>query len=224
MHIAIIMDGNGRWANRQDLPRYMGHQAGGVRVREIVEECVRQKIEQLTLYCLSSENWKRPESELALLMDLFREFLKKERDNLLKHGIRFSVIGRRTGIAEDILAEMDESITLTKNNKGLHLCLAVNYGSHGEIVDAVKRIVEKKIPSNQIDEQCISDHLYTAGMSDPDLLIRTAGEQRLSNFLLWQLSYAEIWVTEKCWPDFDVALFNQALQDFDRRKRKFGGL
>ena len=224
MHIAIIMDGNGRWANRQGLPRHEGHQAGGVRVREIVEECVRQKIEQLTLYCLSSENWKRPESELALLMDLFREFLKKERDNLIKYNIRFSVIGRRVGIAEDILGEMDESMVRTKNNTGLHLCLAVNYGSHGEIVDAVKRIVEKKIPSEQIDEQCISDHLYTAGMSDPDLLIRTAGEQRLSNFLLWQLSYAEIWVTEKCWPDFDVALFNQALQDFDRRKRKFGGL
>jgi len=224
MHIAIIMDGNGRWANRQGLPRHMGHRAGGDRVREIVEECVRQKIEQLTLYCFSSENWKRPESELTLLMNLFREFLTKERDNLLKYDIRFSVIGRRVGIAEDILDEMDQSMALTKNNKGLHLCLAVNYGSRGEIVDVVKKIVEKKIPNDQIDEQCISDHLYTAGMSDPDLLIRTAGEQRLSNFLLWQLSYAEIWVTEKCWPDFDVALFNQALQDFDRRKRKFGGL
>ena len=224
MHIAIIMDGNGRWANRQGLPRHMGHRAGGDRVREIVEECVRQKIEQLTLYCFSSENWKRPESELTLLMNLFREFLTKERDNLLKYDIRFSVIGRRVGIAEDILSEMDQSMALTKNNKGLHLCLAVNYGSRGEIVDVVKKIVEKKIPNDQIDEQCISDHLYTAGMSDPDLLIRTAGEQRLSNFLLWQLSYAEIWVTEKCWPDFDVALFHQALQDFDQRKRKFGGL
>ena len=224
MHIAIIMDGNGRWANRLGLPRYEGHQAGVVGVRKIVEECARREIEQLTLYCFSSENWKRPETELDLLMNLFREFLKKERENLAKNDIRFSVIGRRTGIAEDILAEMDESMALTKNNKGLHLCLAVNYGSHGEIVDAVKKIIENNIPGDQIDEQCIADHLYTAGMSDPDLLIRTAGEQRLSNFLLWQLSYAEIWVTETCWPDFDVALFDQALQDFARRKRKFGGL
>jgi len=218
------MDGNGRWANRQGLPRHEGHQAGAVRVREIVEECVRRKIGQLTLYCFSSENWKRPEPELGILMNLFREYLKKERENLVKYDIRFSVIGRRTGIAEDILAEVDESMALTKNNKGLHLCLAVNYGSRGEIVDAVKKIVEAKIPSDQIDERCIAEHLYTAGMNDPDLLIRTAGEQRLSNYLLWQLSYAEIWVTEKCWPEFDVALFDQALKDFAGRERKFGGL
>ena len=224
MHIAIIMDGNGRWANQQGLPRHAGHQAGAVRVREIVEECSRKKIEQLTLYCLSSENWKRPQMELDLLMDLFREYLKKERENLVKNDIRFSVIGRRTDIPDDILAEMDETMTLTTNNQGLHLCLAVNYGSRSEIVDAVKKIVEKKIPVEQIDEQCISDHLYTSGMSEPDLLIRTAGELRLSNYLLWQLSYAEIWVTEKCWPDFDAALFDQALQDFAGRKRKFGGL
>ena len=218
------MDGNGRWAKQRGLPRYEGHHAGAVRVREIVEECVRRRIEQLTLYCFSSENWKRPEAELNILMNIFREYLKREREGLLKHDIRFSVIGRRVGIADDILTEVDESMTLTKNNKGLHLCLAVNYGSHGEIVDAVKKIVEEKIPSEQIDERCIADHLYTAGMSDPDLLIRTAGEQRLSNYLLWQLSYAEIWVTEKCWPDFDVALFEQALKDFARRERKFGGL
>jgi len=224
MHIAIIMDGNGRWANRRGLPRHEGHQAGGDRVREIVKECIQRNIEQLTLYCFSSENWKRPREELDFLMNLFREFLIVERENLVKNDIRFSVIGRRTNIPEDILVEMDESMTLTKNNKGLHLCLAVNYGSRSEIVDAVKKIVDKKIPVEQIDEQCISDHLYTAGMSEPDLLIRTAGELRLSNYLLWQLSYAEIWVTEKCWPDFDVALFDQALQDFAGRKRKFGGL
>ena len=224
MHIAIIMDGNGRWANRQGLPRHEGHRAGVVRVREIIGECVQRKIEQLTLYCFSSENWKRPQLELDLLMNLFREYLKKERESLLKNDIRFSVIGRRTEIPGDILAEIDESIALTKNNKGLHLCLAVNYGSRSEIADAVKKIVEKNIPSGQIDEQCIADHLYTAGMSDPDLLIRTAGELRLSNYLLWQLSYAEIWVTEKCWPDFDVAAFDQALKDFAQRKRKFGGL
>jgi len=224
MHIAIIMDGNGRWANRLGLPRHEGHRVGAVRVREIAEECVRRKVEQLTLYCFSSENWKRPKPELDFLMSLFREYLKRERENLLKNDIRFSIIGRRTGIAEDILAEMDELRELTQAHQGLHLCLAVNYGSRGEMVDAVKKIVEEKIPSSQIDERCITDHLYTAGMSDPDLLIRTAGEQRLSNYLLWQLSYAEIWVTEKCWPDFDVSLFDQALQDFAQRKRKFGGL
>jgi undecaprenyl diphosphate synthase len=218
------MDGNGRWANRQGLPRHEGHLAGAVRVREIAEESARRKIEQLTLYCLSSENWKRPQSELEFLMMLFREYLHKERENLVENDIRLSIIGRRIGIAEDILAEMNETIELTKNNKGLHLCLAVNYGSRGEIADAVKKIVEAKIPCDQIDEQCIADHLYTSGMSDPDLLIRTAGEQRLSNYLLWQLSYAEIWVTERCWPDFDIALFDQALQDYAQRKRKFGGL
>ena len=224
MHIAIIMDGNGRWASRLGLPRTEGHRAGAVRVREIVEESVRRKIEQLTLYCFSSENWKRPQEELDILMNLFREYLKKERQDLVKNDIRFSVIGRRSDIPGDILAEMDESMRLTKNCKGLHLCLAVNYGSRSEIVDAVKKIIDAKIPAGQIDEQCISDHLYTAGMSDPDLLIRTAGELRLSNYLLWQLSYAEIWVSEKCWPEFDVVLFDQALQDFARRKRKFGGL
>ena len=224
MHIAIIMDGNGRWANRLGLPRHEGHRAGAIRVREIAEECTRRKIEQLTLYCFSSENWKRPKPELDLLMSLLREYLKKEQENLVKNDIRFSVIGRRTGIAEDILADMDELMTLTKDNQGLRLCLAINYGSRGEIVDAVKKIVEEKIPSGQIDEQCIADHLYTSGMSDPDLLIRTAGEWRLSNYLLWQLSYAEIWVTEKCWPDFDAALFDQALTDFAQRERKFGGL
>jgi len=224
MHIAIIMDGNGRWANRQGFPRHEGHRAGAVRVREIAEECARRKIEQLTLYCLSSENWKRPKPELEFLMTLFREYLHKERENLRENNIRLSVIGRRTGIEEDIRVEMAETVELTKNNKGLHLCLAVNYGSRSEIADAVKRIVEEKIPSDQIDEQCISDHLYTSGMSDPDLLIRTAGELRLSNYLLWQLSYAEIWVTDKCWPEFDVALFDQALKDYAQRKRKFGGL
>ena len=224
MHIAIIMDGNGRWANRQGLPRHEGHLAGAVRVREIVEECVRRNIEQLTLYCFSSENWKRPQLELDLLMSLFREYLIKERENLVENDIRFSIIGRRTDIPDAVLAEMDESMKRTKHNKGLHLCLAVNYGSRGEIVDAVKKIMEKGFLPEQIDEQCISAHLYTAGMSDPDLLIRTAGELRLSNYLLWQLSYAEIWVTEKCWPDFDIALFEQALKDFAQRKRKFGGL
>ncbi|MDR3199747.1 MAG: di-trans,poly-cis-decaprenylcistransferase [Planctomycetaceae bacterium] len=224
MHIAIIMDGNGRWANRQGLPRHEGHRAGAVRVREITEECARRGFEQLTLYCLSSENWKRPKQELDFLMSLLLEYLVGQRANLMENGIRLSVIGRRTGISEEILYEMDRSVEMTAGNKGLRLCLAINYGSRGEIVDAVKRIVKETIPYEKIDEDCISNHLYTFGMPEPDLLIRTAGELRLSNYLLWQLSYAEIWVTEKCWPDFDVSLFSQALDDFSKRKRRFGGL
>ena len=224
MHIAIIMDGNGRWASRQGLPRHAGHQAGAARVREIVEACVRRNIGQLTLFCFSSENWKRPQTELDALMSLFKEYIRKESELLRRYDIRVSVIGRRQGIPDYILSELDILTSITRNNNGLHLCLAVNYGSRNEIVDAVKQIVSKNILAENIDEQCISDHLYTVGMPDPDLLIRTAGEQRLSNYLLWQLSYAEIWVTDKCWPDFNVAEFDTALQDFARRKRKFGGL
>ncbi|MDR0337182.1 MAG: di-trans,poly-cis-decaprenylcistransferase [Planctomycetaceae bacterium] len=224
MHIAIIMDGNGRWANRQGLPRYEGHRAGAIRVREITEECAQRGLEQLTLYCLSSENWKRPKPELDFLMSLLHEYIVSQRTTLMENEIQLSIIGRRTGIAKEILDEMDRSVELTAGNKGLRLCLAINYGSRGEIVDAVKKIVQETIPCEKIDEDCISNHLYTSGMPEPDLLIRTAGELRLSNYLLWQLSYAEIWVTEKCWPDFDVPLFTQALDDFSKRKRRFGGL
>jgi undecaprenyl diphosphate synthase len=224
MHIAIIMDGNGRWANRQGLPRHEGHRAGAVRVREIAEECARRRFEQLTLYCLSSENWKRPKQELDFLMSLLHEYVVSQRTNMMENGIRLSIIGRRNGISEEILYEMDRSVEMTADNKGLRLCLAINYGSRGEIVDAVRKIVQESIPCEHIDEDCIAKHLYTAGMPEPDLLIRTAGELRLSNYLLWQLSYAEIWITEKCWPDFDVPLFAQALDDFSKRKRRFGGL
>jgi undecaprenyl diphosphate synthase len=224
MHIAIIMDGNGRWANRQGLPRHEGHRAGAVRVREIAEECARRQFEQLTLYCLSSENWKRPKQELDFLMSLLHEYIVSQRTNMIENGIQLSIIGRRNGISEEILYEMDRSVEMTAGNKGLRLCLAINYGSRGEIVDAVRKIVQESIPCENIDEECIAKHLYTAGMPEPDLLIRTAGELRLSNYLLWQLSYAEIWVTEKCWPDFDVTLFAQALDDFSKRKRRFGGL
>ncbi|MDR3234751.1 MAG: di-trans,poly-cis-decaprenylcistransferase [Planctomycetaceae bacterium] len=224
MHIAIIMDGNGRWAIRRGLPRYEGHRTGAVRVREITEECARRGIEQLTLYCLSSENWKRPKAELDFLMQLLKEYIVDERPALMKHNVRLSIIGERDGIPGEVLAEIDKSVAMTLKNTGIRLCLAVNYGSRGEITNAVRKIVSGQIPAGKIDEQCISQHLYTAGMSDPDLLIRTAGELRLSNYLLWQLSYAEIWVTEKCWPDFNVPLLEQALGDFTKRTRKFGGL
>lgn len=218
------MDGNGRWANRQGLPRHEGHRAGAVRVREITEECVRKKIGYLTLYCLSSENWKRPKEELDFLMTLLKMYIINERQTLVSNNVILSIIGQRSGLPDDVLAEMDKSVAMTQHNTGLNLCLAINYGARAEIVSAVQNIVREKIPAENIDENCLSEHLYTAKMPDPDLLIRTAGELRLSNYLLWQLSYSEIWVTEVCWPDFDTALFNQALDDFSKRQRHFGGL
>jgi undecaprenyl diphosphate synthase len=218
------MDGNGRWAVRRGLPRYEGHRNGALRVREITEYCAKIGIEQLTLFCLSSENWKRPELELKFLMDMLKHYLNEEQPNLQKNNIQFSVIGRQNGIPDDIIEKIQECTNLTKSNQGLKLCLAINYGARAEIVDAVKKIVQEKIDVDSIDENCITQHLYTKNMTEPDLLIRTAGELRLSNYLLWQLSYAEIWVTETCWPDFNENLLNKAIEDFKKRKRNFGGI
>jgi undecaprenyl diphosphate synthase len=218
------MDGNGRWAIRQGLPRAEGHRAGAVRVREVTEHCAKIGIEQLTLYCLSSENWKRPDSELKFLMEMLKYYLTKEQSAFVENDINFSAIGRNAGIPEDILAKIQECTNLTKQNKGLKLCLAINYGSRAEITDAVKAIVREGINADKIDEECVAEHLYTSGMSEPDLLIRTAGELRLSNYLLWQLSYAEIWTTETCWPDFNATLLDKAIEDFGKRKRNFGGI
>ncbi len=205
-HVAIIMDGNGRWAQRQGLPRIEGHRRGVASVRRVTEECTRIGIEQLTLYCLSSENWKRPQAELDFLMHLLEQYMIEERSTILEQNIRVSVIGRREGIPQATQREMDKTIEMSSVNTGMTLCLAINYGGRGEIVDAVRRIAEEvaigELRTADITEQTIADHVYTAGMPDPDLLIRTAGEQRISNFLLWQISYAEIWFTEKCWPEF----------------------
>jgi len=227
-HIAIIMDGNGRWASRRGFPRIEGHRQGVNSVRTVVEESTRLGIEQLTLYCLSSENWKRPALELNLLMQLLKKFVIGEREEIMRQNIRFSTIGRRSDLPKDVLAEVDKTIDESRNNTGMQLCLALNYGSRSEIVDAVKSIVSEVeqggLKAEDIDEDVISSHLYTAGMSDPDLVIRTAGEMRVSNFLLWQISYAELWVTETYWPDFSVNDFWQALRDFAARDRRFGGL
>jgi undecaprenyl diphosphate synthase len=197
-HVAIIMDGNGRWAQRQGLPRIRGHQEGAKTVRRITEECARLHIEQLTLYCLSSENWKRPEEELEFLMFLLSEYLVEERD------------------------------TMMKNNTGCCLCLAINYGGRAEIVDAIRkigvRIADGSLGVEEINEKLVSDSLYTAGMTDPDLLLRTAGELRISNYLLWQISYAEMWVTQRMWPEFSIADFHEAIRNFSERDRRFGGL
>ena len=227
-HIAIIMDGNGRWAQRQGLPRIEGHRRGVSSVRRTVEECARLHVQQLTLYCLSSENWKRPQHELDFLMHLLEQYMIEERALIMEQDIVVRVIGRRDGIPNNVLAEIDKTIELSSDNNGTRLCLAINYGGRREMVDAVRRIVEDAgsgaITSEMVDEDLISRYLYTSGMPDPDLLIRTAGEMRVSNFLLWQISYSELWVTEKCWPEFEVSDLHQAIQDFASRDRRFGGL
>ena len=227
-HVAIIMDGDGRWAQRQDLPRIRGHQQGAKTVRRITEECARLGIEQVTLYCLSSENWKRPAEELEFLLFLLSEYLVEERDTMMKNNIRLQIIGQRDRIPDDVQAEMDRSIELTAKNTGCCLCLAINYGGRAEIVDAVRKISQQvaaeELTTDDVNEQLVSDNLYTAGMSDPDLLIRTAGEMRISNYLLWQISYAEMWVTERMWPEFSIKDFHDAIRNFASRNRRFGGL
>ena len=227
-HIAMIMDGNGRWAQERDQPRIKGHQQGAKTVRAITEECTKLGIKQLTLYCLSSENWKRPELELEFLMHLLTEYLVSERETLNKNNMRLQIIGRRDRIPTEVQAEMDRSIELTSTNTGSTLCLAINYGGRAEIVDAIRdisrRVKDDGLDVDAIDEQMVSDHLYAAGMSDPDLMVRTAGEMRISNYLLWQLSYAELWVTQKYWPEFGIDDLRAAIMDYSKRKRRFGGL
>jgi undecaprenyl diphosphate synthase len=227
-HVAIIMDGNGRWAQNQDLPRIRGHQRGAKTVRTITEECTRLGIEQLTLYCLSSENWKRPEDELEFLMFLLQQYMIEERETLLENNIRLEIIGRRERIPAEVQHEMDKTVEMTANNTGCCLCLAINYGGRAEIVDAIQTIAREvksgTLTPDEIDETLVSQHLYTAGMSDPDLLIRTAGEMRISNYLLWQISYAELWVTSKMWPEFSISDFYDSIRDFSKRNRRFGGL
>lgn len=227
-HVAIIMDGNGRWAQQQNLPRIRGHERGAETVRRITEACAELKIEQLTLYCLSSENWKRPQDELEFLMLLLTQYLIQERDTLMENNIRLKIIGRRDPIPEEVLQEMDRTLEMTRGNSGCCLCLAINYGGRAEIVDAIRRIASEiqhgQLSVEDIDETLVSRRLYTAEMSDPDLLIRTAGEMRVSNYLLWQISYAELWVTQKLWPEFSTEDFCQAIRDFSQRRRRFGGL
>ena len=227
-HIAVIMDGNGRWAQQKGLPRIEGHRQGADSVRRITEECSRLGIEQLTLYCLSSENWKRPADELDFLMQLLQKYMVEERETIMKHNVRVTVIGRREGLSENALQEIDNTVALSRQNTGLKVCLAINYGSRAELVDAMRSIAEEvragRLDPADIDENNIDAHLYTAGMPEPDLLIRTAGEMRISNFLLWQISYAEIWVAECCWPDFDEAQLQEAIRNYAARDRRFGGL
>jgi undecaprenyl diphosphate synthase len=227
-HAAIIMDGNGRWARHRGMPRIEGHRRGVQSVRAVVEEAARCGLQQLTLYCLSSENWKRPPLELELLMQLLHRYVVAERELLMKQNIRLVAIGRRDRLPKGVLKAVVETIEVTAANSGMQLCLALDYGSRAEIVQAVREIArqvtDQQLPLDSITEQTISDHLDTAGMPDPDLVIRTAGEMRISNFLLWQMSYAEIWVTEVFWPDFRAENFREALRTYASRERRFGGL
>ena len=227
-HIAIIMDGNGRWAQRRGRPRMLGHRAGLKTVRIVVEEACQLGIEQLTLYCLSIENWKRPTFELEFLMRLLRHYLRSELPRMQEQNIRLAMIGRREGLPRWVLKSLDHALEATKGNTGLVLCLAINYGGRTELADAARQMAVDvqagRLDPSEINEERLSSYLLTAGMPDPDLLIRTAGELRISNFLLWQISYAEIWVTEVLWPDFRPRELHQSLLAYAQRQRKFGAL
>jgi undecaprenyl diphosphate synthase len=229
-HIAIIMDGNGRWAKRRYLPRVSGHRAGVQAVRTTVETCAQLGLRALTLYAFSMENWKRPRAEVETLWRLLRIYLGSELPLMMRHDIRFGAIGRLDALPAFVRAELDEVIRRTENNRGLLLNLAINYGGRAEIVDAVRTLIKDALVEDaragrtEIDEAAISARLYTAGMPDPDLLIRTSGEMRISNFLLWQIAYAELYVTNTLWPDFTRAELLEAILDYQRRDRRFGGL
>ena len=228
-HIAIIMDGNGRWARKRSLPRAAGHKAGVDAVRVTVETCARAGIRALTLYAFSTENWKRPRNEVEMLWRLLRVYLRRELPELQQNGIRFTCMGRLDELSDLVREELEAAIEMTSKNTGMRLNLALNYSGRAELVDALNAIVEEariagRLNHLRIDERIIASRLYTAGMPDPDLLIRTSGEMRISNFLLWQIAYAELYVTDTLWPDFRRSDLLHAILDYQKRDRRFGGL
>ncbi|MBF7095812.1 isoprenyl transferase [Alkalibacter mobilis] len=227
-HIGIIMDGNGRWASRQNKPRLFGHRAGVETIRDIVKLASKYQIEVLTLYAFSTENWKRPKAEVSGLMKIFGEYLRKEIKELYSNNVKFRIIGDRDPLSARLKDEICKAEKLTENNTGLVLNIAVNYGGRSEVIYAVKTIaqmvVDKKIQIDQIDEKIMDKTLFTEGLPDPDLIIRTSGELRLSNFLIWQCAYSELWFTPVLWPDFNEEVFMEALNDFQNRKRRYGGI
>ena len=227
-HIAIIMDGNGRWAQSRDLPRIEGHRRGVETVRMISETCTELRVEAVTLYCLSSENWKRPQTELDFLMALLEQYLVEERKTIMDQGLRLKVIGRRDRLPKNVIREMNETLRLSESNPGTQLVLAIDYGGRDEITRAVRlisrEVAEGSLTEDEINEDLVTDRLYTAGLPEVDLMIRTGGDLRVSNFLLWQLSYAELWVTESCWPEFGRDEFLKSIREFASRQRRFGGL
>ena len=224
VHIAVIMDGNGRWAAQRHLPRVEGHRAGIDAVRDTVETAARLGIRVLTLYAFSVENWKRPAAEVGTLMLLLKRYLRSELNTLLKNNIRFRVIGRTEELAPDIKDELNLAIDRTSKNAGMLFNIALNYGGRAEIVDAARRAIEAGVRPEDLDEERFAGFLYTAGQPDPDLLIRTSGEMRVSNFLLWQIAYAEIWVTDTLWPDFRRRHLLEAVLAYQKRDRRYGGL
>jgi undecaprenyl diphosphate synthase len=228
-HIAVIMDGNGRWARRRSLPRAAGHKAGMESVRTVVEACRQIGIQALTLYAFSVENWKRPRTEVDVLWRLLQVYLRRELPEILRNGVRLTCMGRWDGLPGQVRDELQTAIDTTAHNTGMRLNVALNYSGRAELVDAFNAIVEDarargRLQGLEIDEQTIARHLYTAGMHDPDLLIRTSGEMRISNFLLWQIAYAELYVTDTLWPDFRRADLLHAILEYQKRDRRFGGL
>ena len=228
-HIAIIMDGNGRWARKRSLPRAAGHKAGVEAVRTTVETCTRLGIQALTLYAFSVENWKRPRAEVDTLWRLLRVYLRRELPEILSNGIRFTCMGRLDGLPPQVKQELQNTIDATAHNRGMRLNVAINYSGRAELVDAINAIVadarlEGRLGDLRIDEEAIASRLYTADLPDPDLLIRTSGEMRISNFMLWQIAYAELYVTDTLWPDFRRIDLLRAILDYQKRDRRFGGL
>jgi undecaprenyl diphosphate synthase len=223
-HVAIIMDGNGRWAAQRHLPRVEGHRAGIDSVRDVVETSARLGIPVLTLYAFSVENWKRPKAEVSTLMTLLKRYIRLELDTLLRNNIRFRVIGRAEELAPDVQDELRIGEQRTAANTGMLFNIALNYGGRAEIVDAARRVLASKMNPDELDEKRFSEFLYTAHQPDPDLLIRTSGEMRVSNFLLWQIAYAEIWVTETLWPDFRRRDLLEAVVAYQKRDRRYGGI
>jgi len=227
-HIAIIMDGNGRWARQQGLRRILGHESGAKTVREVSRECSRLGVGRLTLYAFSAENWKRPAVEVQFLMKLLSDYLVNERPEIMDNGIRFTAIGRLEELPGEVREKLDETIRMSSRNTGMVLSLALAYGGRNEIVDAVRRLAQevkegKRTPES-IDEGAISKYLYDPAAPDPDLLIRTGGDLRVSNFLLWQISYTELWVTPVKWPDFSKDHLHEAIREFSQRDRRFGNI
>jgi undecaprenyl diphosphate synthase len=223
-HVAVIMDGNGRWAAQRHLPRVEGHRAGIDSVRDVVESSARLGIEVLTLYAFSVENWKRPAMEVSTLMSLLKRYLRLELSTLLRNNIRFRVIGRQEELARDIRDELQAAEIKTAANTGMLFNIALNYGGRAEIVEAARRLLAAGTRPEELDEQRFAGFLYTAGQPDPDLLIRTSGEMRVSNFLLWQIAYAEIWVTDTLWPDFRKRDLLEAVLAYQKRDRRYGGI
>ena len=226
-HLAIIMDGNGRWAERRGLPRSVGHREGAKVVKRVITNCLDFNIPMLTLFTFSTENWKRPKNEIMYLLKLFEKVLCREKENLIKNNIKINFIGRLDNLPNSLTEKMKELHESTKENNKLTLNLAVNYGGRTEILDALKSILlkidHKKLSIEEINENTIKDNLYTHNFPDPDLLIRTAGEMRISNFMLWQIAYTEFWVTPVFWPDFDENNLIEAIRNFQKRVRKYGG-